>query len=255
MYKKNADLVSIIMPAYNAEKTISDSIDSVINQKYQNWELIVTDDCSTDRTLDILREYAKKDKRIKVISSKTNRGPALSRNSSISSSNGMFIAFLDSDDLWLPEKLTYSLSFAKKNPNVGLIYTAYRRISFNHSTIGRLIQVPKTVDYKTLLGGNVIATSTVLISRYIIKKIEMRDTYYDDFDCWLRLLKQNYIAMGLNIDLMRYRIVEDSISRNKIKSAMHVWRAYRKLEELNLLKTIYYFLLYSLRGCLKYFKF
>jgi teichuronic acid biosynthesis glycosyltransferase TuaG len=172
----------------------------------------------------------------------------------LQAARGEWIAFLDADDLWLPTKLERSIAFATA-ANSPFVFTGFRRISADGSRSGRYISVPRCLGYRQLLGNTAIATSTVVLNRRVMGPIEMRRTYYDDFDCWLRILKQGYNAQGLDEDLMRCRVMSQSVSRNKRHSARQVWRAYRELERLSLRASLGYFSQYALRGVLKYSRF
>lgn len=247
-------LVSIITPAYKAAGYIHHTIESVLAQTYPNWELLIANDCSPDNTAEVVRSWSEKDNRIKLIDLPVNSGPAGARNASIQAAQGQWIAFLDSDDLWLPSKLEQCIQFAIER-QAALVFTGFRRINADGSQTGQYVSVPKRLTYHQLLGNTAIATSTVLINRQVAGKVEMRKTYYDDFDCWLQILKRGHVAYGLNEDLMRYRVLGQSVSRNKKKSAMHVWRAYRDLEKLSVPASAWHFFWYALRGVLKYRKF
>ena len=157
--------------------------------------------------------------------------------------------------MWLESKLKRTLNLAENNKDVCIFYTGFRRISSNGEKVGSYISVPQQVNYRQLLGGNIIATSTVLIRKELFPNIRMKETYYDDFDCWLRILKKTGIGIGLNEDLMRYSVLDNSISRNKFYSALQVWKAYRNLEKLNLFDSLKYFILYTISGLMKYRKF
>ena len=139
-------LVSIIMPLYNSEKFLSSSIESVVKQTYKNWELIIVDDRSTDNSLQKAIEYMKKDNRIKIIKLQENSGPAIARNTGIEAANGKFIAFLDSDDMWLPDKLELQLNFMRKT-NASFSYTAYKKVNEDGEYRG-IVSVPESVTYK-----------------------------------------------------------------------------------------------------------
>lgn len=247
-------LVSIIMPAYNVADVIGDSINSVLRQSYEEWELLIADDCSHDTTRETIEKFEVQDSRIKLIRLEKNGGPAAARNAALLNARGRWIAFLDSDDLWMPEKLELAIAYAIAN-KAALLYTGFRRMSADGSLLTDQIHVPKSVGYRDLLGNTVIATSTVLIDRTLVGHFFMRQTYYDDFDCWLQILKQGFVGHGLDLDLMRYRIMSSSVSRNKWRSAKHVWRAYRDLERLSVLSAVWYFMRYSINGYLKYRKF
>lgn len=248
------DLVSIITPAFRAASFIGETISSVIAQTYPNWEMLIAEDCSPDNTRDVIRQWALVDPRIKLVAMERNSGPALARNAALELAEGRWIAFLDSDDLWLPEKLERTINHVQAH-QAALVFTGFRRISVNGSTTGRYVSVPRTLSYRQLLGNTAIATSTVLLDRNKVGGVRMKKTYYDDLDCWLQILKRGHLAFGLDEDLMRYRVMSQSVSRNKRRSALHVWRAYRDLEKLNLPSALWYFSRYAIRGLLKYRQF
>lgn len=251
MSKQNTDLVSIIMPAFRAEGVISETIKSVIAQTHVNWEMWIAEDCSPDSTREVIRQWALIDPRIRLIALDQNGGPAMARNAALDRATGRWIAFLDSDDLWLPQKIERTLAHALEH-QAALSFTGFRRISADGKTIGRYVGTPYRLSYRQLLGNTAIATSTVLLDRNITGDIRMKKTYYDDFDCWLQILKRGHFAYGLDENLMHYRVLDRSVSRNKRHSAWHVWRAYRDLEKLSLPASMWYFSQYATRGLLKY---
>lgn len=245
------DLVSIITPAFQCANFIADTIRSVIAQTYPYWELLIAEDCSSDDTRATIEFWTNIDSRIKLIKLPENLGPARARNAALDQARGRWIAFLDGDDLWLPQKLHQCLDFARDR-KAAFVFTGFRRIPAVGGRPGRFIGVPATLNYYQLLGNTAIATSTVMLDTSRTGLIRMRQTYYDDFDCWLRILKSGTIAYGLNVDLMRYRILENSVSRNKAKSALKVWRAYREMEGLSIPLSCWYFIKYASRAFLKY---
>jgi teichuronic acid biosynthesis glycosyltransferase TuaG len=246
-----SDLVSIIVPAYNAELTISDAIRSVVGQSHRDWEMLIADDCSKDETRAIVADWATREPRIRLLALDKNAGPALARNACLSQAKGDWFAFLDSDDYWLPQKLEKSIAFAKAN-DAALVFTAFRRISPDGSTTGRLIEAPATLTYGQLLGNTAIATSTVLVNAKVAGDLRVEDSYYDDFVRWLLILKRGHKAHGLNEDLMRYRVVKGSVSNNKWRSARKVWFTLRHIEKLGLLRSAWHFARYALNGLVKY---
>ena len=248
------NLVSIITPAYKAASSLPATIASVLAQTYPHWELLIADDCSPDSTRAVISEWASKDSRIQLITLPTNSGPAAARNFALSAAVGRWIAFLDSDDLWLPEKLAQSIAFAQRQ-RAALVYTGYRRIDAHGHRTGQYIQVPSQLTYRQLLGNTAIATSTVLIDRNQTGSLRMEQVYYDDFVCWLSILKRGLTAHGLNEDLMRYRVMPKSVSRNKRHSAGEVWKIYRTTEQLGRVAASWYFLSYAGRALMKYRKF
>lgn len=247
-------LVSIICPAYNAARWITATVRSVQAQTHTQWELLVSDDCSTDDTRAIVAQLASEDDRIRLIGLTRNSGPAEARNAALAVARGRWIAFLDSDDLWLPEKLARSLHHAR-HQGAALVYTAYRRINAEATVTGHLIHVPASITYRQLLGHTAIATSTVLLDRQKTGEIRMQRVYYDDFVCWLGLLRQGLKASGLDEDLMRYRVVGGSVSRHKGRSAAKVWDIYRRTLGLGRPAATWHFLNYAARALLKYRKF
>lgn len=244
-------LVSIITPAFRAASVIDETIKSVIAQTHTNWEMLIADDCSPDNTRDVIFKWAQTDSRIRLLSLERNGGPAMARNAAIERATGRWMAFLDSDDLWLPRKLERTLEYAKAH-KAALTFTGFCRITADGSAIGAYVGTPRRMSYRQLLGNTAIATSTVLLDRNTVGDVRMRKTYYDDFDCWLQILKRGHLAHGLDEDLMRYRVMGQSVSRNKSRSAAHVWRAYRDLERLSLPASLWYFSQYAIRGLLKY---
>jgi teichuronic acid biosynthesis glycosyltransferase TuaG len=247
------DLVSIITPAYKAELYIAETIRSVQAQTHRNWEMLIVEDGSPDKTWSVIAEFSMIDPRIKLVRQK-NAGPAMARQKALDLASGRFIAFLDSDDLWLPEKLERQLDFmaAKNSP---FSFTAFRRMTANGQTIGRKIEIPCRMGYLRLLGNTAIATSTVVIDRNRVGAFAMTKTYYDDFVLWLEILKRGHVADGLNEDLMRYRVLGESVSRNKWNSMKMVWRTYRDIEGLNSILASVAFLGYAWHAWWKYRKF
>jgi len=247
------DKVSIIMPAYNAESTIQDAISSVISQDYKDWELIIIDDGSVDKTAKVVKDFAKLDPRIKFVQQE-NGGPASARRTGLSIADGRFLAFLDSDDYWLGSKLKVQLEFMTSK-NIAFSFSKFRRINTDGSRIGHLIKIPNKLCYRDLLKNTAVATSTVVLDRSLINKIEIKDTYYDDFVLWLSLLRNGTVAHGVQVDLMRYRVLKGSISRNKIQSSKEVWKVYREVENLNIFYSGYCFVHYAFAAFKKYSKF
>lgn len=248
------DLISIITPVFNAADYLEATIASVQAQTHEHWEMIVVDDCSTDPTVKIIERAAALDPRIRLIRHYKNGGPAAARNSALDAATGRWIAFLDSDDLWLPQKLELQIIF-QRHHSAKLTFTEFRRITSDGRQVGRLIEIPERIGYRQLLCNTVIATSTVVVDREKSGKFRMKAMYYDDFGCWLDLLRDGDIAFGLQADLMRYRMVSQSVSRNKKNSAYQVWCTYRTVEGLGVLRASWCFMNYALNGYLKYRRF
>lgn len=248
------NLVSIITPAYRAARFVADTIQSVQAQTYAQFEMLIVDDCSPDDTCAVVEKASQGDERIRLIRQPKNGGPAAARNTALSQARGRWLAFLDSDDLWLPQKLELQLAFHRAS-DAKLSFTAFRRITESADQTGRLIEVPPRIDYRQLLCNTAIATSTVIVDQQATGPFTMKKTYYDDYACWLGLLHHGGYAAGLNEDLMRYRVVGKSVSRNKTNSARQVWNTYRKVEGLGALYSAWCFANYAGRGWLKYRRF
>jgi teichuronic acid biosynthesis glycosyltransferase TuaG len=243
-------LVSIITPSWNVERLIGETISSVQAQTLADWELLIADDCSTDNTAAVIESYAAKDSRIRLIRQPRNGGPALARQAAIEQANGRFIAFLDSDDFWLPAKLERQIAFAREHC-AALSFTAFRRINEDGSVAGRLIAVPESLTYDQLLKNTSIATLTALVDRDISGPIAMKNEGYDDFCLWLSILKPGHVGWGLNEDLARYRVRGVSVSSRPMRSAGWVWHIYRNVERLSLLKSAWCFAHWAVRAWLK----
>jgi teichuronic acid biosynthesis glycosyltransferase TuaG len=246
-------LVSIITPAFQAARFIGDTIASVRAQTYPFWELIVVDDRSSDSTCDIVERVAQEDSRVKLIRQSSNLGPVEARDTALKSSTGQFVAFLDSDDVWLPEKLERQLSYMRSQ-KAAISFTRFRRISEDGSRVGRLIPIPRRLTYGQLLRNTAMATSTVVIDREMVGPFAMTKTACDDFALWLEIVGRGFESYGLDDDLMRYRVVSSSFSRNKRKYALKVWRTYRDIG-LSLPHAAWCFVNYAGRAWLKYREF
>lgn len=231
--------VSIITPVYNSEKFIKDTISSVLNQTYTNWEMILVDDCSTDNSKKIINEYVEKDSRFKYIKLSQNSGAAVARNTAIKAATGRFLAFLDSDDAWEPEKLDLQIKFMIEN-KVGFSFTSYKVVDENGKPTGKIVSVPSTINYEELLKNTIIGCLTVVIDKDLVGDIQMPNLRArQDFVTWLSILKNGYTAYGINIPLATYRVVSNSISSNKLKMIRRNWNVYRNIEELSLMKSAY----------------
>lgn len=244
-------LVSVVMAAYNARAHVAQAIESVLAQTWADWELLIADDRSTDRTYEIAAAYASRDARMRAMRLERNSGPAMARNAAIACARGRYVAFLDSDDVWLPQKLQRQLEFMRMH-GAALTFTGYRRISADGVRVGRVIHVPQRLDYRALLGNTAIATSTAIVDRALTGPIRLVQTYYDDFALWLEITRRGFDALGLDEDLMRYRVVGGSVSRNKGRSAVMVWRTYREVERLGLIQSSWAFARYAANALRKY---
>ncbi|MBU6462894.1 MAG: glycosyltransferase family 2 protein [Bradyrhizobium sp.] len=243
-------VISIITPSWNVEHLIGETIASVQAQTFADWELLIADDCSTDNTAIVIEGFAAKDPRVKLIRQKRNGGPALARQAAIEQAQGRFVAFLDSDDLWMPAKLERQIAFAREH-RAALSYTAFRRINEDGSIKGRLITVPASLTYAQLLKNTAVATLTAIIDREIAGNFAMKNEGYDDFCLWLDILRPGHVAYGLSEDLARYRVRGVSVSSRPMRSAGWVWHIYRNVEHLSLPKSAWCFAHWSARAWLK----
>lgn len=244
-------LVSVVIPMYNAQQFIKETLLSVINQTYTNIEIIVVDDMSKDKSATIVKDLSNKDDRIKYIYLKENKGVANARNIGIEAAQGRYIAFIDSDDLWKENKLERQIEFMLEN-KYEFTYTEYEFISENGESLNKIIPVEKQVNYKKLLSGNCIGCSTVIIDRNYIKKIYMENVKHEDYVTWLSILKSGYNAYGLNENLGYYRKLKNSLSGNKVQAAKWTWNIYRNVEKLPIHKSILYFSKYALKNVKKH---
>ena len=247
-----SQLVSVIMPVYNAEEYLAAAIDSVVNQSYQSWELICVDDCSSDSSFRLLKFYSGKDERIRVIRLSTNMGVAFARNKGLSVASGRYVAFLDSDDIWSCEKLERQIDFMRKE-RIAFSFTSYCLIDEAGSYLHRTIRAPREVTYESMLTGNRIGCSTVMLHIEKLGKIVMPEVRHEDYATWLQILKRGYVGRGLAQVLTAYRVSSGSLSRNKLKSALWTWNIYRNVEKLPFQKAILSFLAYCIHGVRRYY--
>jgi teichuronic acid biosynthesis glycosyltransferase TuaG len=246
MPELDSNLVSVIMPAYNCQAFLKESVLSVIAQTYTDWELLIVDDASQDQTLTTARDLALLDRRIRVIHLDKNMGVANARNAGLDAANGRYVAFLDSDDLWLPEKLETQIEFMQRSATP-FSFTQYRRFA-SSGMLSKPIAVPDSVTYEQLLKGNVIGCLTVVLDRTKVPDASMPRIRHEDYVTWLRILRSGVVARGISQDLARYRVASESVSANKKKAAGWTWNIYRNIEGLSLVKSIWCFLNYFLHA-------
>ena len=233
-------LVSVITPTYNCGKFIGATIASVQNQDYNNWKMIIVDDCSQDETKNIVTEIAAKDDRIKYFCLEKNSGAAVARTKAMQLANGEYIAFLDSDDLWVPNKLTSQLAFMKDN-GYAFTCTAYEQIDENGELLGKVIKTISKTDYNRLLLDCPVGNSTVVYSVKQMGKFEVPNIRKRNDDAlWLKMLKKEQYIYGMQDVLMQYRIRSGSISNNKLKVIKYHWILYREIEHLGVLRSLFH---------------
>lgn len=245
-------LVSIITPSYNSEKFISETIQSVQNQTYQNWEMIIVDDCSTDRTVTIVNEILRNEPRIKFFSLSKNQGPAKARNIAIQNAQGNYMTFLDADDIWFTDFIQNSINTINKT-GIHFVFSSYRRSNENLEFVYSDFIVPEKVSYEDILKTNSISCLTAFIDiKKLGKKTMPEIRKRQDMGLWLKYLKEIPFAYGIKEPKAIYRIRKNSLSRNKKNLLKYQWQFYREVEELSFFQSVYYMLHWMYRGFIKY---
>ncbi|WP_195932056.1 glycosyltransferase family 2 protein [Turicibacter sanguinis] len=240
-------LISIITPVYNSEKYIGDTIKSVLEQTYKNWEMLIVDDCSFDNTEQIIKQF--QDSRIKYFKLEENCGAAIARNKALNLARGNFIAFLDADDMWNPKKLEKQLNFMLEK-NYAFTFTAYEILRKDGN---KMVEIPSSLNYSQFMKNTIIGMLTVMIDRRKITDLQIVNVKKDhDSMTWAKLLRSGYVAYGLNENLAYYRKVEGSISNNKIEAVKNHWINCRNIENIPFTKCVYFFCFYILNACKKH---
>ena len=251
MLHKEFGLISIIMAAYNAEKTIELAIESVLNQTYSNFELLVINDCSKDRTAKLVEAFSAKDNRVRLISNEKNCGVSYTRKHGLEEAKGPWIAILDSDDAWAPEKLEKQIELQNRT-NAELLFTGSAFMNSEGYPVDWYLHAPVEVTYRQLLKQNVLSNSSALVRKELYAKhYAIGDEMHEDFAIWLSILKEGKKAYGVDEPLLIYRIAKSSKSGNKVKAAKMNWNTYRYVG-LNLMEAIYYECWYIFNGIRKY---
>lgn len=233
-------LVSVITPTYNCGSFIAETIESVLAQTYVDWEMIIVDDCSNDDTKQIVEQYMNNDSRIKYKSLENNSGAAIARTTAMKIAVGEYMAFLDSDDIWMPEKLEKQVDFMRKN-GYAFSCTAYRQIDEYGKDLNRVIKTIKKTNYNRLLLDCPVGNSTVMYNVGVMGKFEVPNIRKRNDDAlWLQMLKKERYIMGMSDILMKYRIRKNSISSNKMKVIKYHWILYRKIEHLSVFSSVFH---------------
>lgn len=244
--------VSIVMPAYNAQRHIEKAIRSVMAQTVEDWELLVLDDGSNDDTCTIVERLMAQEPRISLLRNERNLGVAQTRNRGLERCCGEFVALLDSDDVWYPEKLERQIALLRES-GAALCCCAYDIIGDDGAPVKASYDVPDQVDFDTLLKENVVCCSTVVLRGDVARNFRFDAGYYhEDYVLWLQLLQQGYRIVGCLQVLAAWRLSQGSRSYNKLKSAKNRWIIYREYLRLPLLKCIRAFCAYAVAGLRKY---
>lgn len=245
-------LVSIVTPTYNSAKYIRETVKSVQDQTYSNWEMIIVDDCSKDDTVAIVKELQKQDDRIRLIVSDVNGGPAISRNKGIKQVQGSFMTFLDADDIWFPDFIETSIKTIEKT-GIHFVFSSYRRSNEDLEFVYSDFIVPDKVTYTDILKTNSISCLTAFLDIKTLGKKFMPEVYKrQDMGLWLRYLKEIPYAQGIKEPKAVYRIRQNSLSRKKSDLIKYQWQFYRKVENLSFVSSLYYMTHWAVRGFLKY---
>ena len=249
---KNGILISVVMPNYNGHRFVEQAINSVLNQTYQNFELIVVDDCSNDDSLSLIEHKAQSDNRIRVIALEHNVGVANARNVGIKEAKGEYIALLDNDDLWTEDKLERQLALAQKGADI--VYCSYDFIDEQNNSIKKPFVVPQQTNFNKMLASSVISCSTSFIKTKLMLAHPFNPGFYhEDYVLWMELLRVCPTAYGDPKVLMHYRQVTGSRSNKKSNAAKERWNTYRKALKLNAVTSAGAFVRYAVKGVVKYY--
>ena len=245
-------LVSIITPAYNSAKFIAETIQSVQNQTYENWEMLIVDDGSSDATEAIVQSFLDKDKRIKFYKLALNSGPAVARNTAIEKASGDFMTFIDADDIWFPTFIENSIKTIQET-KIPFVFSSYKRSNEHMEFVYSDFIVPQKVSYSDILKSNSISCLTAFVDvKTLGKKYMPLIRKRQDMGLWLNYLKVIPFAYGIQETQAIYRIRQNSLSRKKSDLVKYQWQFYREVEKLHIFQASYYMMHWMYRGFMKY---
>ena len=246
--------ISIVVPVYNAEKYIEQTVDMVMKQTFTDWELILVEDCSKDNSAEVLRslESELQDARIRVIYREKNEGAAKARNTGIDAATGRYLVFLDADDIWMENKLSDELAFMQKK-QAAFVFTAYEFGDENAVGTGKIVKVPEILTYKKALSRTIIFTSTTMFDLSVLGKdlVKMPAVPSEDTATWWRILRSGYVAYGYPEVTTIYRRPPQSLSSNKGTAIYRIWYLYREVEKLPVIASMFYFVGWAFRATLR----
>lgn len=244
-------LVSIIVPVYNVEKFIRETLDCVRSQTYPHWELLLVEDGSQDKSIEVIEAYVKEtgEQRIRIIRQPSNMGAARARNRGLQEAQGRYIAYLDADDIWMPRKLERELAFMEQK-KAAFAYTGYEFADERGVGTGKIVRVPPTLTYKEALKNTTIFTTTVMFDTDKIEKelLEMPIIKSEDTALWWKILRRGYTAYGLDENLVKYRRAGRSLSSNKLEAVRRIWGLYRQAEGMGILSSAWHFCFWAFRA-------
>ncbi len=244
-------LISVIVPVYNVEKYIVETMECVAAQTYEDWELLLVEDGSSDGTAEKIQRYVeeKSEKRIRLIRQPSNKGAAAARNRGLAEARGRYIAYLDADDLWVPEKLEKELRFLQEK-DAAFVFTGYEFADEQGRGTGRVVRVPATLSYRQALSNTTIFTTTVMFDTAKIprEELQMPQIKSEDTALWFRVLRSGYTAYGLDENLVKYRRTGKTLSSNKLEALRRIWNLYRRSEGLGVLESAYHFCFWAVRA-------
>lgn len=244
-------LVSIIVPVYNVERFILETVESVVNQTYPYWELLLVEDGSSDGTAAAIEEYVgqRNEERIRLIRQPSNMGAARARNRGLQEARGRYIAYLDADDLWMPRKLELQLAFMESR-QAAFAFTGYEFADGNARGTGKVVRVPQTLSYRQALSNTTIFTTTVMFDTEKISRelLEMPVMKSEDTALWWKVLRNGYTAWGLDENLALYRRAGKTLSSNKLEAIRRIWKLYRDAEGLGVLRSAWHFCFWAVRA-------
>lgn len=245
------ELISIVTPVYNVENYIKETCLSVIAQSYSTWELLLVDDGSPDNSAEVIEALIREtgEERIRLIRLSENGGAAAARNRGVNEAGGRYIAYLDADDLWAPDKLERELAFLKEK-NAAFVFTGYEFGDEEAVGTEKIVHVPEQLTYKQALGNTTIFTSTVMFDTEKLSKeqLQMPHIKSEDTALWWRVLRSGVVAWGLDENLVIYRRPKKSLSSNKLEAVRRIWNLYRQAEQMSVIRSVWYFFLWGVRA-------
>ncbi len=248
------ETVSIIVPVYNAEKYIVETMEHVVAQTYEDWEMLLVVDGCGDDSAQVIREYQKSrgEGRLRVLVNEENKGAARSRNRGLLEAGGRYIAYVDADDLWRPEKLDRQLQYMREK-QAAFVFTGYEFADEEGVGTGKVVHVPSRLTYREALKNTTIFTSTVMFDTQRIPRemLEMPEIKSEDTALWWKVLRQGHTAWGLDQNLVLYRRPRQSLSSNKLEAVRRIWNLYRKAEGLSVLYSLYNFCFWAWRAVMR----